>query len=117
MYTRVHTSSTGTYKAANGPVLKKVCEEVGDKTTYRNITIRNTENLRTSFAKEKENYLHKLESNLHKRFDAESLCILEHLDLILNPTRLDTTTRGLPVYGEDSLTHVLDFYIWKESTS
>ena len=37
------------------------CEEVGDKRInfYKNITIRNSENLRTSFAKEKENYMYK----------------------------------------------------------
>ena len=38
--------------------------------------------------------------------------MLEHLNGLLNPALLDTTTRGLPDCGKDSLKAVIDFY-WK----
>ena len=36
--------------------------------------------------------------------------MLEHLNRVLNPALLDTTTRGLPEYGEESLKAVVDFF-------
>ena len=83
---------------------------MGDSSTYRNIGIRNTENLQVSYTNGKESYLHKLESNIRKMFHEESLSVVEHMHLLLNTTRLDTTSVGLQVYGEDSLKEVVEMY-------
>ena len=59
-----------------------------------------------TFENGKADCLHKLVSNTRKRFEVDSLSALEHLYILLNPARLDTSTEGLPMYGEESL----DFY-------
>lgn len=78
--------------------------------TYKGIKLQDTHLLRTSFQKDQTEYLGKLISNLHKRFNLASLSILEHLDNLLNPARLDTTARGLPECGAASIKEVVDFY-------
>ena len=77
---------------------------------YTGIKLQDTELLRTSFQKDKREYLGKLISNLQKRFGLDSLSILEHLDKLLNPAHLNVTTSGILESGKESLEEVVDFY-------
>ena len=77
-----------------GPQLKQVYDSI-QNCIYKEIKLQDTELLRISFHKDQREYITKLTSNLHKRFDPSSLSMLEHLNGLLNPALLDTTTRGL----------------------
>ena len=59
-------------QASAGPQLKQVYYSIQNG-TYKEIKLQDTELLRTSFHKDQRDYLTKLISNLHKRFDPVSL--------------------------------------------
>ena len=85
-------------------------QEATQNGTYLGIKIQDTELLRTSFKKDQREYVGKIISNLQKRFGLDSLSILEHLDILLNPSHLDVTVSGLPGSGQESLEEVVKFY-------
>ena len=92
-----------------GPQLKQVYDSI-QNCIYKEIKLQDTELLRISFHTDQREYITKLTSNLHKRFDPSSLSMLEHLNGLLNPALLDTTTRDLPDCGKESVKAVADFY-------
>ena len=84
-------------------------QEATQNGTYLGIKIQDTELLRTSFKKDQREYVGKITSNLQKHFGLDSLSILEHLDILLNPSHLDVTVSSLRGSGQESL-EVVKFY-------
>ena len=92
-----------------GPHLQQALNDIHD-CTYKEIHLKDNSTLRTAVQTAQSDYLQKLVSNLNKRFEPQSLSMLEHLNQVLNPACLDTTTSGLPTHGEDALHELIHFY-------
>ena len=61
----------------------------GEVTKFKSCNLHDNENFRTSFKRSACGYFDILISNINLRFEATSMQLLEDLDLLLNPNRVD----------------------------
>ena len=96
-------------KKTPGPCLQSAYDSI-QSGMHRGIKLNDTHTLRISFQKDADSYVERLVTNLQDRFDTASMSVLEEMDNVLNPTRLDITSKGIGVHGLDSLEKLCDHF-------
>ena len=96
-------------KSSNGSNLSAAYRAIQDG-KYKTINIKDNHILRISFQKDAEAFLERLIENIENRFESKSMGVLEHMDILLNPDRMDTTQKGIESHGQDAFAALIDFY-------
>ena len=97
-------SSLQRLKQEEGLTLASVYKDIGlyvsgEVTKFKSCNLHDNQNFRTSFKRSACEYLDILIANINLRFEAKSMKLLEDLDLLLNPNRVDRS-------ADDSLQHM-----------
>ena len=69
-----------------------------------------TDSNRASFDNVKNKFIENLRDEFNKRFPEESLGVLQHLNMVLNPQKAPRDIVGLRNHAKESIEHVITFY-------